>query len=225
MDPATIATIISTTRTVIKYGTQVFDYIRDDQTAKLGLLQPVRMVVEGPGVGIGNFESPDGLSTIASAPINVVEFKISPIPPDTKSPWNGPDGLPNTWEGGALPGSLPHDFICTWLKQIAEKLGLTEDEVWIWSSGILSTVWEYYGGGTAQAKTESWFAYYITRNVRRPYKWLKRRFGFACIILSVIASTGFSGCFGSKRPDWHVTYADPVISVEDGVVATNSVPD
>ena len=223
MDPATIATIISTTRTVVKYGTQVFDYIRDDQTAKLGLLRPVRIVVEGPGVGIGNFEAPDGLFSITSPTINRVELDHLPFPADEFSQWNGPDGLPNTWKGGVLPASLPHDKICTWIKEIAAKLGLTEDEVWVWASGILSTVWEFYGGSTPQAKTESWFAYYITRNVRRPYKWIKRRLGFSSILILALVSTGCSGCL-DPRPDWHVTHADPVISVEAGIVTTNTPP-
>lgn len=221
MDPATITTVIKTTHTVVKIGTQIYDYIRDDQTAKLGLLQPVRIVVEGPGVGIGDFQSPDRLFTMFADTINKVTFLHAPFPPDSHSPWNGPDGIPNDWAGGSLPASLTHDFICLYLKQIASELELTEDEVWEWAASILSGIWEHYGNSTTQAKTESWFAYNIVRNIRRPYYWLKRKLGFASIILLAITLTGCSGCLKS-RPPYRVTHADPIISVERGVVTTNA---
>ena len=222
MDPATIATITATTRTVIKYGSQIWDYIRDDQTAKLGLLQPIRITVEGPGVGIGDFRSDDGIFTMLSSTINRIDFRFLPFPPDQKSIWNGPDFLPNNREGGSLPSSLPHDFVCYYRPQIAAELSLTENEVWVWSSGILSTVWEYYGGANIRTSGESWIAYHITRNARRPYQWLRRRFGFVSVIIGVALISGCNGC--SSRPDWHVTYADPVISIERGIVTTNTPP-
>lgn len=218
MDPATI---IQTTLTVIKYGNQVFEYIRDDQNARLGLIKPVRMVIDGPGVGIGSFKSPDGLFEMISPTINRIEFIFLPFAADKDSPWNGPDGLPNTWPGGALPASLPHDFICKWRQAIAKKLEFTEDEVWVWASGILSTVWKHYGGDDVRTYGESWLSYYVTRFGRRPYAWFKRRFGFMCLFVAVCVA---SGCTGCPRPDWNVTYADPVISIESGVVTTNTLP-
>ena len=88
------ATVITGTRLAVKYGGQVIEYIRNDQNAKLGLLAPVRIVIEGPGVGIGNFKSPDGLFSFFSPSINRIEFKIIEFPSDEHSWWNGPDGIP-----------------------------------------------------------------------------------------------------------------------------------
>lgn len=222
MDPITVTAIIKTTTTIIKYGDQVIKYIRDDQTAKLGLLAPVRIVIEGPGVGIGCFKSPDGLFSFVSPSINRIEFKIIEFPADERSWWNGPDGIPNTWGKGAVPGSLVHDGTCQFRKLISGELGITVDEVWVWSSGILSTVWDYYGGDTSRSNVETWIAYNITRNLRRPYEWAKRRLGLSLVVIAAMLFTGCLGCHA--RPDWHVTEADPIISIESGIVTTNTPP-
>ena len=218
MDPITI---IKITRTVIKYGSQIVDYIRDDQTAKLGLNQPVRMVVEGPGVGIGYFRSADGVFTMLSPTLNRVDFKFSKFPPDAESVWNGPDLIPNDWDGGSVPASLVDDFTKFYRREIAAELSLTDADIWDWSTAIMAVIWDHYGHYTTRAKTESWLAYHLIRPARRPYQWIKRRLGFACVILAALASTGCTGCL-DPRPAWHVTYADPVISIEQGIVTTNT---
>ena len=220
MDPVTL---IKTTRTVIKYGTKVVDYIRDDQNARMGLLQPVRITIEGPGLGIGDFQSSDHVFTMLSDTLNRVNFIIAPFPADAKTIWNGPDGIPNTWEGGSIPASLVHDFICHHRPGIAGELNITQAEVWEWAAKIMAIIWEHYGHSTTQARTESWIAYNIVRNVRRPYTWLKRKLGFATVIILASLLTGCSGCLQSL-PEGRVTYADPVISVEQGIVTTNAPP-
>lgn len=216
-------TIITTTRAVIKYSGMAYEYIKDDQGARLGLLEPVRITVEGPGVGIGDFRSPDGLLVMVSPTINKLELEIRVFPADQRSYWNGPDGLPNTWKGGAGPSSLFHDFTCRWRKAIAAALGCTEDEVWVWSAGILATTWRHYGGYTPRANGESWIAYHLIRPARRPYEWAKKRLGFACVVFAAVAVTGCTGC-PTPMPDWRVTAADPVIWVEGGRVTTNTPP-
>ena len=225
MDPATITTIIHVTRKVVKYGKITIDYIRDDQTAKLGLLRPVRFCTEGPGVGIGDFESPDHRFRMRSPNINRVDFSFSVFPADAASWWNGPDFLPNDIPGGALPSSLPHDAICKFIKQIADELGISEDEVWVWATGILASVWEAYGGDGIQTKAEVYAAYNAIRPSRRIYRWFKRRLGFASLMfVAALASAGCdSGCF-TPPPPWRTTVADPVVWVEAGVVSTNAPP-
>lgn len=215
--------VIKTTTTIIKYGEQVITYIRDDLTAKLGLLAPVRIVIEGPGVGIGDFKSPDRLFSMISPTINRVDFNIQPFPADKKSWWNGPDGIPNDWSVGVLCGSLVHDPTCEFIKAIAAELDLTEDEVWEWASGILATITDYYGGSNTRSSAESWLAYNITRNVRKPYQWLRRRLGFVSVIIATLLITGCSGCL-KLPPDWRVSHADPIIWVEGGVTITNTPP-
>ena len=226
MDPSTITTIIHVTRKVVKYGKITIDYIRDDQTAKLGLLRPVRMTVEGTGVGIGDFQSPDHLFKFLSPTQNRVDFSFEPFPADENSWWNGPDGIPNDWDGGSIPGSLAHDPICKFMRAIAEELGMTEKEVWHWASGILAIVWRDYGGKDSKAKSESWAAYNLTRLLRRPYLWARRRFkSFFMIVAVALVSSGCdSGCLSSPPSDWRLTHGTPVVSIEDGVVTTNTPP-
>ena len=217
-----VATILATTRTVVKYGKIVYEYVQTDQGARLGLLKPVSLTIEGPGVGIGNFIAIDGLFDFHSPTINKVEFNVIPFPANADSPWNGPDGIPNTWKGGSVPSSLFHDFICLNCSAISLALNITEDEMWEWASGILSTSWEHYGHYTPRAQGESWLAYYITRYARRPYAWVKRKLGFLCIVIAAVAVTGCTGCPPSNL--WRVTSADPVLWVEDGITTTNTPP-
>jgi len=179
------------------------------------------MVIEGPGVGIGDFAAADGTGFFYSPHINRCEFSF-PAFPAAKSWWNGPDGIPNKNKGGRIPASLAHDFICHFLSRIATTLDLSEAEVWEWASGILANVWAHYGHYTPRAKSESWLAYHATRLSRRPYRWLRRKLGFALVILAAITLSGCSGC--QAVPDWRVVAADPVIWVENGVVQTNTPP-
>lgn len=223
MDPATIASTIALGRKVYKYGSQVIEYIRDDQNAKLGLLAPVRIVVEGPGVGIGDFASPDGIFKMSSPNVNRLEMDFATFPADEHSPWNGPDVIKNDLAGGSLPSSLPHDLICKWKKEIAAALGLSVEEVWVWASGVLAAVWQAYGGDNPRAKAESWLAYHLTKRLGRPYIWLKRHLTLLALLASLAILPGCAGC---AAPDWHVVEATPVISVEAGVpgVVTNGIP-
>jgi len=216
-----ILSTIKSTQTIIRVGSQIWDYIRDDQTAECGLGAPVRIVVEGPGVGAINFTAPDGTGKIISPHINRCEFVFNPFP-SAGSWWNGPDVIRNVNQGGRIPGSLVHDFICNFLLSIAAAAGLTKEEVWEWASGILAAVWAHYGHYTPRAKSESWLAYHATRLSRRPYRWLRRNLGFALVILAAITLSGCSGC--QAVPDWRVVEADPVIWVEAGVVQTNTPP-
>lgn len=216
-----VTTVIKTTQTVLKIGNAVFEYIRDDQTAELGLLIPIRLTIEGPGVGIGDYQSPCNTFTMLSPNINTLKLHFRPFP--TKgSWWNGPDGLPKTWKGGAIPASLPHDAICRFIKPLAAELGITEDEVWKWSSGVLASVWKHYGHYRPRAQGESWLAFHITRNIRRPYGWLQRILGFATVLIAAATLTGCSGC--APLPDWRVTQADPIVWEWDDVVTTNNPP-
>lgn len=223
MDPATLASTIAVARKVYKYAGMVVDYIRDDQSARLGLLAPVRMVIEGPGVGIGDFASPDGIFKMVSPNINRLEMDFATFPADENSPWNGPDGIKNNLDGGSLPSSLPHDLICKWRNEIAAALGITVEEVWVWASGVLAAVWQAYGGDNPRAKAESWLGYQLTRIFGKPYMWIKRHLA---LILLLSALAILPGCAGCAVPDWHVVDATPVIAVEAGVpgVVTNSVP-
>jgi hypothetical protein len=213
--------IKAATHIAVRAGTEVYEYIRDDQSAKCGLVSPVRIVIEGPGVGCIDFPAPDKSGTIISPTINRCELSFQPFPA-LESWWNGPDVIPNKNRGGRIPGSLAHDFICHFIRMIAQENGLTEDEVWEWASGILAVIWEHYGHYDAQAKRESWIAYHATRLFRRPYKVIQRLLGFASIIMIALTLTGCSGC--QAIPDWRVTAADPVIWVENGVTQTNTPP-
>lgn len=223
MDPATIASTIAAARQVYKYGSQIIEYIRDDQSAKLGLLAPVRIVVEGPGVGIGAYQTADHLFTMISPDLNRVEFTIQPFPADAKSPWNGPDAIRNDWRGGSLPASLVHDLITLHRDAIAYELDRKPREIWTWSSGILASVWDYYGGDNPKSRLESWLAYHLTKRLGRTYTWLKRHL---TMLMLLTALAILPGCAGCTAPDWHVTEATPVISVEAGVpgVVTNTPP-
>ena len=220
MDPATIASTIAVARKCYKYGGQIIEYIRDDQSAKLGLLYPVRMVVEGPGVGIGDFTSPDGIFKMSSPTVNRVEMDFATFPADKNSPWNGPDVIKNNLAGGSLPASLPHDLICTWRNEIAAALGLTVDEVWVWASGILAAVWQAYGGDDPRARLESWLAYQLTRIFGQSYTWIKRHLA---LITLLAAAAALPGCAGCAVPDWHVVEGTTVVSEEDGHVTTNTI--
>lgn len=220
MEPATIASTIAVARKVYKYAGMVVDYIRDDQSARLGLLAPVRMVIEGPGVGIGDFASPDGIFKMVSPTVNRLEMDFATFPADKNSPWNGPDVIKNDLAGGSLPASLPHDLICKWKKEIAAALGISVEEVWVWASGVLAAVWQAYGGDNPRTKAESWLGYQLTRIFGKPYRWIKRQLA---LILLLSALAILPGCAGCAAPDWYVVEGTPVVSIEGGQVSTNAI--
>ena len=203
MEPATIASTVAVARKVYKYAGMVIDYIRDDQSARLGLLAPVRMVIEGPGVGIGDFASPDGIFKMSSPNVNRLEMDFATFPADEHSPWNGPDVIKNDLAGGSLPASLPHDLICRWKKEIAAALGISVED----------------GGDNPRAKAESWLGYQLTRIFGKPYMWIKRHFA---LIALLAAAAALPGCAGCAVPDWHVVEGTPVVSIEGGQVSTNT---
>lgn len=218
MDPATIATVIKTTQTVVKVGREVYQYLKDDQSAKFELLVPVKVIVTGPGVGIGSFRSSCGTFAFVSASINRVEFQVGVL---TKSNtwWNGPDLITNKPEGGRVPGSLVHDGICNFLAAIAAELGIPEDEVWEWAAGIMSSIWEAYDSNITRGSSESWMSYQIVEPFHHTYKTVKRWLGFSALLAMTVTLSGCGGC--QQPPDWTVVEADPVIWQSDGRVYTN----
>jgi hypothetical protein len=183
------------------------------------------MAVEGPGVGIGDFSCPEGLFSFRSPTRNRVEFSFLPFPADALSHWNGPDAIPNDWDDGSLPASLPHDLITFWRAEIAYELNRSQAEIWTWANGILAAVWIGYGGNGSDVKAKAWTAFNVCQIFGGAYHWVKRQLGFSTlIVVAALVSAGCdSGCV-TPPPPWKTTYADPVVWVEDGVVTTNAPP-
>lgn len=226
MGSASIAAGIATTRKVFKYGKQVVMYIKEDQTTKLGLLEPVHLTIKSPGIGIGNFTSPDEVFTMESPTEDALVFDVKTFPADEHSIWNGPDVLPNKSKGdlikGATPGSLFHDFVCHYIEEIAQATGLSVEEVWKWAAGVLALVWDYYGGGTTRSKIEAYIGYNVVRLFRKPYaifcKFIKRFW-----VIMVLSCT-LMGCESCTMPPKGEVVGGDIIWVENGVVTTNTTP-
>lgn len=223
MGATSAAAVFAVAKNVVKYGEAVVKYIIDDQTATLALLEDVHLPLVGPGVGIGDFTSPDGIFRMVSSGPNRIDFYIKKFPAKG-SIWNGPDGIPNDWCVGAAPGSLFHDFICYYRDPIAIAVKKTEKQVWKWASGVLAAVWNFYGGDNTKSQAESWLAWAITRVVYQPYSWLRRQLG-GKLALVILSASLFSGC-DFKPPDYQVVEEETTAIVwqEGTTVTTNNIP-
>lgn len=185
---------------------KIIRYIEKDLKAQYGLSAEASAEFHGSGIGIGTCTV--GVLTIESEPGgSTVKLIAQPFAPESGL-WNGPNIIPDDLDDGSMEMSLWHDLIWVYAKEIAAKLGMTEQDVMQWGNGILVAAWDGYSKNHGKnRKMVAKLAFHVCEVGRRFWR----------LLFAIAFAITISGCDGCVQPpDWKLGHTTEIIVIEGG---------
>lgn len=198
MDYGTIAKAAS------KVARAAAKYVDRDLHTWYGLAAPAWAVFTGEGVGVLGKSLEAGVVEVG--PLAIYFFSTSQVRLEcavfaaAAKLWNGPNGIPDNLGDGSMEMSLWHDLIWEFARQIAEALGVTEQDVMKWGDGILAA--GYRGYGARRGSRTGWRARVAYNVVEWSRRWWRKLFPALLAGLTLGILAGCSGC--ATPPDWEL---------------------
>jgi hypothetical protein len=193
-------------------GKVIYEYLLSDGRRQYGLLESVRMVLEGEGIAeikgkLVDFEN--HVLSLKNEGRNRLIINIQPFAAVTGC-WNGPDVIFD-FDDGRMEASLVHDLIWEFIQAICVTLNLRERDIKKWSNKLFAVIWQAYAADKGiigkGAKIKSRIAATFTHPaIAVIWKQIKRLFLLFVIVL--IQGCG-GGCINIPD-DWNVVEKDKV---------------